>query len=249
MNVYEDQLTAIRTILSDPNYEVQMEGYDLLFKLWLSQEEPNKFYGYLIPLALEHDNLLREFENWINHLVVQDSITDAHLRKLHRDLSTEVSRIRQENKEKEELNKVLKETIINETDAKQDDSPSISEFDANKLTKERDMFAVRFLFLPVGINALLSIIVHLVNRFLSGDGWRIWHTLIFFVSILFINILVTDYMGRKNPAISDWVYFKKFQLIKTWIVGSLLLLLGGLIIELLTNALSEYFKDAFKTGK
>lgn len=232
MNIFEDQLAAIRTMLSDPNYEVRMDGYDLLFKLWLNQEEPKKFYEYLIPLALEHDNLLKEFENWINHLVVQDSITDAHLRKLHRDLSTEVSRIRQENKVPDEI-------IITESNTEHGNSLSTYEFDEKKLWKAQSTFAIKGLLLPISLNIIFSIFIHHFDGFFFGSSWKPIYTWEILISILFLNILVTDFLGLKDRKISNWKWFRKFHEFTIWLIRTLF---AVIILGIMTDIISDYVR-------
>lgn len=99
MNLFDDELRAIRIIISDPDPEVHKEGCELLFNLWVSQEDPKTFYDQLIPIAIEHDNLLEEFENLIDNLKITDRITDLHLRELYQDLVTKTTLIHPRNTE------------------------------------------------------------------------------------------------------------------------------------------------------
>lgn len=236
MNEYEDQLIAIRTMLSESDRVVRMEGYDQLFNLWIRQEDQKKFFDQIIPIALEHDDLLKELENRINELVIRDNITDVHLRKLHKTLSAEVARAGQEIVEKDNHNKRPKEargdiSIVN----KQGDETNVSNSDDSKFTKERWEFTFKSFLLPVGVNLIITALMYRFNAIFFEISWKPGFALIFLVSILFLNILLTDRAGQKNPIISNWIYFKKFHDFRNWISSMLAIIFLGI----LTNIVSD----------
>ena len=78
---YYDQLHAIRKILDDPNDGNLEQGYDLLFKLWLSNSDRSDFIQELIQDAVSRPSLINEFRKRLGELRLRSAITDTYLRE------------------------------------------------------------------------------------------------------------------------------------------------------------------------
>lgn len=87
---YDDQLLAIREMLADPAPEIEQEGYDLLFRLWLSNHENMGFKHELLRVAVNHSRLIIEFTNRLRELQLNNSITNTYLRKELETLASDV---------------------------------------------------------------------------------------------------------------------------------------------------------------
>jgi len=87
---YDNQLHAIRKMLANPAPEIVQEGYDLLFKLWLSNHENAEFKHELMRVAIDHSQLIIEFTNRLRKLQLKSSITNTYLRKGLEALASDV---------------------------------------------------------------------------------------------------------------------------------------------------------------
>lgn len=232
MNQIENQMIAIQTLLADSDPIARTEGFDLLFDLWIKHEEPEKFNVELIPIALEHDDLLSEFKKRINELVIKDNITDFHLSNLHKNLSKKV----------EEARGQLIYKIKQQPDTSSDAEPIkegktlIAKVDSSQQIRRN--YAIWVLAFPLGLNLLASILLHIFAVFFPRNPWKNVYTMIFFISLLSIHILLSYRFGKRVEEIKSWEYFEKFERIKDQIVGGFLILLGGL----LTNAIYDFIK-------
>jgi len=79
-------------MLDDPSSEIVEEGYSLLFRLWLEYSDSKDFTQDLKPIAINHKNIIQEFENRLNELVIKDTITDTFLKSRLKVFASEVSR-------------------------------------------------------------------------------------------------------------------------------------------------------------
>jgi hypothetical protein len=77
---YSNQLRAIREMLDNPTEESIQEGYDLLFKLWLTNKEIEEFSQELIQDAIKHPLLIGEFRKRLRELRLKSSITGNYLK-------------------------------------------------------------------------------------------------------------------------------------------------------------------------
>lgn len=81
MSLYSNQLRAIREMLDDPTGASIQDGYDLLFKLWLSNRDVPEFEQELIQDAIKHPQLIGELRTRLRELRLKSSITGNYLRE------------------------------------------------------------------------------------------------------------------------------------------------------------------------
>ena len=93
---YKDRLTAIRKMIADPSQEIVQEGYGLLFKLWLENVDNSAFIQELVPIAVEHQQMMQELANRLGELSLRDTITDTFLKKELAKFGSEVDNFKTE---------------------------------------------------------------------------------------------------------------------------------------------------------
>lgn len=99
---YKERLKAIHMMLATRSRELVQEAYDSLFRLWLENVDSSNFKQDLIPIAVEHDNIIQELENRLSALSLKNTITDTFLKDHLAVLASEVLKIKLE-KSTEEL--------------------------------------------------------------------------------------------------------------------------------------------------
>jgi hypothetical protein len=106
-NSYKKRLAAILKMLTNPAREVKREGHDLLFNLWLENLDNLDFLQDLVPITETSVNLIQEFEDRINDIVIREKITDIYLRTRLKNLAKELENFREDDNSKKSILRIF----------------------------------------------------------------------------------------------------------------------------------------------
>jgi hypothetical protein len=87
-NSFANRVEFIRELLNSTQQEIVLDGYDLLFELWLEYSSDNKFVEEIKIIATEHVNLTREFKKRVDKLLVSHEKKVALLKPIKSLLPT-----------------------------------------------------------------------------------------------------------------------------------------------------------------